>query len=137
MCTLPFLFFDGRCEEAVEFYRVALGAKITLLTRFIDGPGLDDKTESTPNAEQGIMHARFRVGDIVVMASDGLCPGSPSMSKFALPIVVHDDELADRIFHKLAAGGQIRMPLCETFFSSSFGMVDDRFGVSWIVIVAI
>src|SRR5262245_33249643 len=130
-----YLFFDGRCEEAVEFYKKAVGAEVTMLMRFKDSPEPQQPGMVPPGAENKVMHASFRIGDTTVMASDGSCTGKPSFEGFSLSVTAGDDAEAERIFAALGEGGQVQMPLTETFFSSRFGMVADRFGVSWMVIV--
>ena len=128
----PYLFFDGRCEEALEFYKQALGAKVEMLMRFKDSPEPPPPGMQTP--PEKVMHACFRIGDDAVMASDGHCTGKPSFNGFSLSITAADDADAKKRFSALADGGQVQMPLAKTFFASSFGMVADRFGVSWMVI---
>jgi len=132
----PYLFFEGRCEEAIEFYRRALGAEVTALKRFKDSPEPPPPGMVPPGAENKVMHANFRIGDTTVMASDGRCTGKPSFQGFSLSIDAASDAEADRLFAALGDGGQVQMPMSKTFFSSRFGMVADRFGVSWMVIVA-
>ena len=132
----PYLFFEGRCEEAIEFYRRALGAEVTALKRFKDSPEPPPPGMVPPGAENKVMHANFRIGDTTVMASDGRCTGKPSFEGFSLSIDAASDAEADRLFAALGDGGQVQMPMSKTFFSSRFGMVADRFGVSWMVIVA-
>jgi PhnB protein len=136
MQVQPYLFFDGSCEEAVEFYRRTLGAELTMLMRFKDSPEPHAPGMIPPGSEDKVMHASFRIGDTTVMASDGECTGRPSFQGFSLSLTVRDDAEADRFFTALADGGQVRMPLAKTFFSSCFGMVVDRFGVSWMIYVA-
>jgi len=132
----PYLFFDGRCEEAIEFYRRALGAEVTMLMRWKDCPEQPkNKDMIPPGGENKVMHARLRIGEAAVMASDGQCRGQPSFQGFALSIGAANEAEADRVFNALADGGKVRMPLGKTFFSPRFGMVDDRFGVSWMVLV--
>ena len=128
----PYLFFDGRCEEALEFYRRALGAEVPVLMRWKDAP---DPAMAMPGAEDKIMHARFRVGETTVMASDGRSQGQPHFQGFALNLTAADEAEADRLFAAVGEGGQVQMPLAKTFFSPRFGMVADRFGVSWMVLV--
>jgi PhnB protein len=128
----PYLFFDGRCEEAVDFYRSALGAEVMMLLRFKESP---DPAMVQPGTENKVMHMAFRVGETTVLASDGRCLGRPSFEGFALSLAVADDAQAERMFSALADGGQVQMPLNKTFFASSFGMVADRFGVSWMIYV--
>ena len=130
MQVQPYLFLEGRCEEAVEFYRKALGAELIALMRWKDSP---DKSMASPGTPDAIMHARFRIGDTVLFASDGRCSGAPGFQGFALSIEVDDESDADRKFNALSEGGQVQMPLSKTFFARKFGMVADRFGVSWMV----
>ncbi len=132
----PYLFFDGRCEEAIEFYRGALGAEVTMLLRFKDSPEPPQPGMVPPGAENKVMHASLRIGDTTVLASDGRCQGQPRFEGFSLSLTVANEAEADRLFAALATGGQVRMPLTKTFFSPRFGMVADRFGVSWMVYVA-
>lgn len=133
----PYLFFDGRCEEAVEFYRTALGAEVDGLMRFSDNPEAScEEMRLPPGSENKIMHASFRIGETRVMASDGMCAGKPDFQGFALSLDAADKADAERLFGALAEdGGRVEMPLAETFFSPAFGMVHDRFGVTWMVIV--
>ncbi|HTT79340.1 MAG TPA: glyoxalase/bleomycin resistance/extradiol dioxygenase family protein [Stellaceae bacterium] len=132
MALQPYLSFDGRCEEALAFYREALGAEVAMLLRWKDSP---DPAMCQPGNEDKIMHAAFRVGDATIMASDGSCRGQPKFAGFALSLTAPDAAAADRLFAALAAGGEVQMPLGRTFFSPSFGMVADRFGVPWMVYV--
>src|ERR1700677_1626439 len=127
----PYLFFDGCCEEALEFYKSALGAEVKMLVRFKDSP---DQSHIKPGTENKVMHARFTVGSAIVMASDGHCGGQPAFEGFSLSLTVSIPADADRYFNALAAGGQIRMPLEKTFFSPRFGMVSDKFGILWMVL---
>lgn len=130
-----YLFFEGRCEEALEYYRKALGAEVTMLMRYKDNPEPPEKSKAPPGSENKVMHASFRVGETTVMASDGFCQGKPNFQGFSLTLTVANAAEADRKFAALADGGQVRMPLGKTFFSPRFGMVADRFGVGWMVIV--
>jgi PhnB protein len=130
-----YLFFDGRCEEAIEYYRKALGAEVTMLLRFQDSPEPPQPGMVPPGSGNKVMHSSFRIGETTVMASDGHCQGKPSFQGFSLSLTVPNEAEADRKFAALADGGQVRMPLAKTFFSPRFGMVADRFGVSWMVIV--
>lgn len=129
----PYLFFDGRCEEALNFYRDILGAEITMLMRFKESP---EPTMAPPGSEEKIMHAEFRIGESVLMGSDGNCTGKPNFSGFSLSIEAADTDQAERLFKALAEGGQVQMPMSETFFSPRFGMVADRYGLGWMVIAA-
>ncbi|HYB10452.1 MAG TPA: VOC family protein [Alphaproteobacteria bacterium] len=136
MQVQPYLFFDGRCEEAAEFYRKALEAEVTMLLRFKDSPVPVDDSKVPPGAAEKVMHMRLRIGDATVLASDGRCLGQPSFQGFALTLTVADESEARRLFGALADGGKVQMPLEKTFFSPCFGMAADRFGVSWMVYVA-
>jgi PhnB protein len=136
MQVQPYLFFDGRCEEAVEFYRSALGAEVTMLMRFKDSPDPHEPDMVPPGAGDKVMHVSVRIGETTVLASDGRCEGRPSFQGFALSLTVPNDAEAERLFAALADGGQVQMPLAKTFFASRFGMVADRFGVSWMIYVA-
>ncbi len=129
----PYLFFDGRCEEAVEYYRKSLGAEVTALMRYKESP---EPSMCPAGAGEKVMHASFRVGETTVMASDGRCEGRPSFQGFSLSLTVSDPAEADRLFAALADGGRVQMPLTTTFFSPRFGMVADRFGVPWMIYVA-
>jgi PhnB protein len=136
MQVQPYLFFDGRCEEALEFYRKALGAEVTMLMRFKESPEPHQPGMIPPGAENKVMHASFRLGEATVMASDGHCQGKPSFQGFSLSLTVPDEARADKLFSALAEGGRVEMPLMKTFWSPRFGMVVDRFGVMWMVGVA-
>jgi PhnB protein len=136
MQVQPYLFFDGRCEEAIEFYKKALGAEVTMLMRFKDSPEPPQPGMCPPGSDDKVMHASFRIGDTTVMASDGRCQGQPSFQGFSLSLSAPDEAEAERLFAVLGDGGQVQMPLTKTFFSPRFGMVADRFGVSWMIVVA-
>ena len=133
MQVQPYLMFDGRCEEAAKFYEKALGAKIEKMVRFKDSP---DPGMCPSAGENKVMHTSLRIGDQTVLASDGQCGGAPSFQGFSLSLNVSDEAEANRLFAALSSGGQVQMPLTKTFFSPAFGMVADRFGVSWMVHVA-
>ncbi len=133
MQVQPYLFFEGRCEEALEFYRRTLGAEVLALMRSKDSP---DPTMTIPGAEDKVIHAMFRIGESTLLASDGRCQGAPSFQGFALSLTVSSETEAERRFAALGEGGQVLMPLMKTFFSPSFGMVADRFGVSWMIYMA-
>jgi PhnB protein len=135
MLVKPYLFFDGRCEQALEFYRNTLGAEIKLLMRYKDSPEPHPPGMVPPGFENKVMHATIRIGDSEVMAADD-CQGHPNFQGFSLSLTVHTEAEADRLFKALAAGGQVKMPLTKTFFSPKFGMLTDRFGIGWMVYVA-
>lgn len=132
----PYLFFDGRCEEAVEFYRRALGAEVTMFMRYKDSPEPPAPGMIPPGAEDKVMHTSLRIGDTTLMASDGQCTGQSSFHGFSLSLTAPSEAEAERLFASLADGGRVQMPLTKTFFSPRFGMVADRFGVSWMILVA-
>jgi PhnB protein len=133
MQVQPYLFFDGRCDEAVEFYKKAVGAEVVTLMRFKDSP---DPTMCRPDTLDKVMHGALRIGDTTIFMSDGRCQGPPSFKGFALSLSTRDDAEAERLFAALSDKGQVQMPMTKTFFSSRFGMTADRFGVSWMVLVA-
>ena len=138
MQVQPYLFFDGRCEEAIAFYEEALGAEETMLMRFKDSPEPGEPgCTAPPVSEDKVMHSEFRIGETTLMASDGNCTGQPSFQGFSLTLPAASEAEADRLFAALAEGGQVQMPLAKTFFSPRFGVVADRFGVSWMVVTAI
>ena len=132
----PYLFFDGRCDEAAEFYRSALGAEVTMRMRFKDSPEPPQPGTCPPGSGDKVMHMSLRIGDTTVLASDGRCLGQPSFQGFSLSLTVPNVADAERRFAALADGGKVQMPLTKTFFSPRFGMVADQFGVSWMVYVA-
>ena len=136
MLIQPYLFFEGRCEEAAEFYRRAVGAEVSMLVRYKDGPEPNSANMMPPGSADKVMHMSLKIGDTTVLASDGHCSGKTSFQGFSLSLTVKDDAEAARMFAGLADGGEVRMPLGKTFFSSSFGMLADRFGVPWMVYVA-
>src|SRR5689334_11237902 len=130
----PYLFFDGKCEEAIEFYKTAIGAKPGMIMRFKESP--DQRPGSIPpGGENKIMHAEIQIGESRILLSDGHCHGAPKFEGFALPITTENDAEAARLFAALSNGGKVNMPLTKTFFSSSFGMLNDRFGVPWMILV--
>ena len=128
----PYLFLEGRCEEALNFYRDALGAEILSVMRYADSP--EPGHCPAPMPPDKVMHALLRIGDSKVMASDGMCSGQPQFKGTALTLNADSDADARRLFDALAAGGRVDMPMAPTFYASSFGMVTDRFGVPWMVI---
>jgi len=140
MHAIPYLYFDGRCDEALEFYRSALGAEVSEIMRFKDMPESEQQHEEgcgpelPPGSGEKVMHCSFRIGETMLMASDGLCGGKPRFEGISLSLNVADAAEADRLFAVLSDGGQVQMPLGETFFAKRFGMVADRFGVSWMII---
>ena len=135
MQVQPYLFFDGRTEEALAFYKKAVGAEMTMLMRFKDSPEPPQAGCGPGGASDKVMHCGFRNGDTEVMASDGNCAGKPSFQGFALTLNARDEAHAKKLFGALSDGGQVQMPIDKTFFSPAFGMLADRFGVMWMVIV--
>ena len=134
MQVQPYLNFDGRCEEALEFYRKALGAEVAMLMRFKDNPEPPPDVTS-PGSENKVMHASFRIGDSTIMASDGRCTGQSRFQGITLSLQPSTVAEGEKLFAALGDGGQVQMPLAKTFFSPCFGMVADRFGVTWMVMV--
>jgi PhnB protein len=132
MQVQPYLSFEGRCEEAINFYRTALGAEIVMMMRFKEAP---DQSMMTPGTGEKIMHASVRIGDSTIMASDGRCMGKANFQGISLSLTLSNDAEAKLRFDALANGGQVQMPLAKTFFATSFGLVADRFGVAWMVYV--
>jgi len=135
MQAQPYLFFEGRAEEATEFYRRTVGAEVTTLMRWKDMPDLSDDP-GIPADRNKVMHMSFRIGDTTVLASDGGGMGGGKFQGFALALTVANDAEAERVFAALAEGGRVQAPLTKTFFSSRFGILADRFGVNWMIVVA-
>ncbi len=135
MQVQPYLFFDGRCEEAIEFYQKRLGAELKAMMRFKDSPQPPQPGMVPPGSENKIMHAALQIGETTVMASDGRATGQPKFEGFALSLSPSTDAEAERLFANLSEGGKVQMPMSKTFFASKFGMVTDRFGVTWMVII--
>ncbi len=131
----PYLFFNGRCEEAIEFYRTAVGAEVNMLMHYKDSPEPAEPGSIPPGSEDKIMHADLTIGSTTVLVSDGRCEGTPHFDGFALSLTLAQESEAERLFNALAEGGQITMPLTKTFFSPRFGMLADKFGVMWMVYV--
>jgi PhnB protein len=132
MLVQPYLSFEGRCDEAVKFYQAAVGAQVVMLMRFKESP---DQSMISPESADKVMHVSMRIGDSMVLASDGRCSGTMEFHGISLALSVSDEAEADRTFAALASGGQISMPLTKTFFSPKFGMVADQFGINWMVMV--
>lgn len=129
----PYLFFNGRCEEAVNFYKTALGAEVQMMLRYKESPEPPPPDHPTPpNWDDKIMHTSMKIGETVVMASDG-CGEKVTFDGFSLSITVPDEADANRVFAALSEGGQVRLPLSKTFWSPRFGMLQDKFGVGWMV----
>lgn len=131
MQVIPYLMFDGRCEEAVEFYKKAIGAEVGMMMRFKDSP---EQHMCAAGNENKVMHVALKIGDTTVMASDGRNTGQPEFKGISLSLNAKDDAEADKLFAALGDGGQVQMPMDNTFFAKRFGMVADKFGVSWMII---
>jgi PhnB protein len=138
MQVQSYLFFNGRCEEAIEFYKKTLGAKVEMMLRFSENPDLQSGKADTacmPGDPSKIMHASIRIGDTILMVSDGCEQGKAEFKGFSLTLDAKDEDEAKRLFNALADGGQVHQPLIETFFSPCFGAVADKFGLGWMVVV--
>jgi PhnB protein len=136
MHVRPYVTFDGRCEEALEFYRGAVGAEVTAIMRFKEMPGAPPGVV-TPANENKVLHSEFRIGTTTVMAADGMKQdGRAVFQGMTLAILTTDVPEAERLFASLSRGGQVTMPLEKTFFSDGFGTLTDRFGVPWMVVVS-
>ena len=134
MNVQPYLMFDGRCEEAIEFYRRTVDAELLTLMRHSDAPEPPPPGMLPPGSERKIMHASFRIGSSEIMASDGHCLQQTRFEGISLSLTVDTRETAQHHFSALADGGEIVQPLIQTFFSPAFGMIRDRFGVSWMIV---
>jgi PhnB protein len=132
MQVQPYLFFDGRCDEALDFYKKAVGAKVETLMRWKDNPDPGGCTEANKDK---VMHAAVKVGDTQVLASDGSCEGKSEFKGFALTISAKTEAEADKMFGALSEGGKVQLPMTKTFFSPKFGMLADKFGVGWMIMV--
>ena len=136
MLLQPYMYFNGRCEEALQFYGKVLGAEATFLMRYKDSPDPQSKACMAPGTEDKIMHANVKIRDTEIMMSDGQCLGElPKFDGVKLTLNVSAAE-ADTIFNALSEGGRVQLPLCETFFADKFGMVADKFNVPWMVLAA-
>jgi PhnB protein len=135
MNVSPYLSFEGRCAEAIEFYKTNLAAEVKMLTHFKDmPPSAGPQGGITPGTENKVMHATLQIGQSIIFVSDGRCTGNPKFHGIALSIAADSDDQAEKLFAALSAGGTVGMPMTKTFFASRFGMVNDRFGVPWMVI---
>jgi PhnB protein len=132
----PYLFFDGRCEEAIQFYEGAAGAELQMLMRHKDNPEPSAAGCVPAGSDDKVMHACFRVGQTLVMASDGRCGGQPAFQGFSLSLTLPSTAEAEAVFARLSTGGTVQMPIAKTFWSPCFGMLVDRFGLSWMITVA-
>jgi len=130
-----YLFFNGRTEEALNFYKNTLGAEVEMLMRFKDAPGPNDPNCAPPSNPNGVMHSSFKLGGQKIMASDGNSAGKSEFKGFSLTLAVDSEAEADRLFAALSKGGQVQQPMIKTFFSPRFGVLSDKFGVGWMVMV--
>lgn len=135
MQVQPYLFFEGRCEEAISFYKTALNAKVTMMMRYKENPEPQQRDGCAPISGEAIMHASFTIGQTEVMASDGMASGKPEFKGITLSLSPATEAEGKKLFDALSEGGKVQMPLTKTFYSPCFGMVADRFGVSWMVVV--
>ena len=131
-----YLFFNGRCDEAIDFYQRALGAEVVMLMRNKDSPEPHPPGMLPPGSDNKVMHATLSIGSSKLMVSDGRCDGKPVFNGFSLSLDAANEAEAERLFAALAQGGTVQMPLAKTFWSPKFGMLTDRFGVGWMVGVA-
>ena len=128
----PYLFYNGRCEEAIAFYQRTLGAEVTMMMRNKDAPA-GSTPPLPPGSENKVMHATLAIGGAIVMASDGMGSAGPEFKGFSLSLAYPTEAECRRAFDALGEGGSVQMPLGRTFWSACFGMVTDRFGVQWMV----
>ena len=130
----PYLFFGGRCDEALDFYRTAVGAEVTMVMRFNESPDPTPPGMLAPGFEEKVMHASFQIAGCTVMASDGCAPGQ-GFQGFSLALTLPTEADVDRYFAGLSAGGTVTMPPTKTFWSPRYGMLTDRFGINWMLMV--
>ncbi len=137
MQVTPYVFYEGRCEEAIAFYKQAVGAEVQMLMRYSDAPAGPGQCPdgSAPPADK-VMHASVSIGGSTLLMSDGFAGGNPKFEGFGLSLTVASEAEARRSFDGLGKGGSVIQPLEKTFFSPAFGMVKDPFGVTWMVYVA-
>jgi PhnB protein len=128
----PYLNFDGRCDDAIAFYKKAVGAEVKVMMRWKDAP---DKSMCTAENADKVMHSSVNIGEATVMMSDGRHTGHPEFKGISLSLIAKDPAEAETLFKALGDGGQVQMPMSKTFFSPAFGMVADKFGVTWMVVV--
>ena len=133
MDVQPYLSFEGRAQEALDFYKSAVGATVDVIMHFKDAPP-EVQAQMSPDSREKIMHAAFRLGDTQLFASDGRCTGKASFSGVSLTINAASNEEAEKLFGALGKGGQVTMPMSETFFAYRFGILADKFGVNWMIL---
>lgn len=135
MPVTPYLFFDGRCEEAIEFYKKALGAEVSMMMRYKDSPEPMPPEMAPPGSENKVMHASMQINGTLVMMGDSCGQDRSKFGGFSLSLNAKNVAEADRMFAALSNGGAVQMPMGKTFFAKHFGAVADRFGVGWMIIV--
>jgi PhnB protein len=133
MQVQPYVCFEGQCEEAIAFYREAIGAEVVRLMRFKEAPGALESGMIPPTAGEKVMHADLKIGEDHLLVSDGRMGEPARFQGISLALQVPTEAAADKAFAGLSAGGQVTMPLAPTFWSKKFGMVTDKFGVAWMV----
>ncbi len=131
----PYLFFRGRCEEAIKYYKKTLGAEVGMMLRFKDNPDKPDRKKVPAALDDKIMHANLKIAGSEILVSDGMKSGPLDFQCMSLALAVHSEADVDRIFNALAKDGQVQMPLGKPFFAKRFGAVSDKFGVSWMIMV--
>jgi PhnB protein len=131
MNVQPYLSFEGRAQEAIDFYKSALGAKVDVVMHFKDAP---PEVQTSPGSKDKIMHSAIHVGDTQIMLTDGQCSGKAVFSGITLTLNAAGTAEAEKLFGALGQGGKVTMPMSETFFAHRFGMVADKFGVNWMVL---
>ena len=133
MIVQSYLFFDGRAEEAITFYKQAAGATVEMMMRNKESP---DPNMCQPGSEEKIMHASIKIGETTVLMSDGYAKGQPKFEGFGLALSANSEAEADKVFAALGEGGKVTMPQTKTFFSPRFGMLTDKFGVNWMIMAS-
>ena len=121
--------FDGRCAEAFRFYEKHLGGQIGMMMTHGQAP---DQSRVDPARKDAVLHGRISLGDTELMGAD--IPSAQPMRSAYLSLGVDSDAEAERIFATLSDGGQVFIPMAETFFATRFGQLRDRFGVNWMII---
>ncbi|MFA9438147.1 VOC family protein [Uliginosibacterium sp. sgz301328] len=133
MIVQPYLFLEGRCEEALDFYTRTLGAKVTMKMRYDEAPEAPPPGMLPPGSEKKVMHSAFTIGDSLIMASDGCVAGEQAFKGFSLSITADSEQQARQMFEALSEGGTVKMPMNKTFWSPCFGMLEDKFGIGWMI----
>jgi len=126
-----YLNYGGNCEEAFRFYEKNLGGKISMMMRFADQP---DPKNVPPGLEKYVLYANMTIGGTQLMGSDVPPERFQPMRSVYLSLAVDSSDEAERIYKLLSDGGEIFMPMAETFFAFKFGMLRDRFGTSWMIL---